>query len=165
MPPTFIAIKVISHYPYLIILTCFVFPNNCRVLAYLGPRKWSHLALWKFREFNELPEIFESRMNKAMEPTNKYLSIFRNPLLTIVGKCTSYISGAFVATLLFASLFEEGALLYVSNNRHKIFDSFSLALYHTLCVLCEGKNRRQKSSLVFGHIFCNICWSPVAYSR
>ena len=28
---------------------------------YLGPRKWSPRALWKFREFNELPHIFERR--------------------------------------------------------------------------------------------------------
>jgi hypothetical protein len=88
-------------------------PSPRRTLAYLGPRKWSPLALWKFREFNELPEIFDSRMNKALEPANKYLAIFRNPLLTIIGKCAAYISGAFVATLLLASLFEEGALLYV----------------------------------------------------
>ena len=32
--------------------------------AYLGPRQWSPLALWEFREFNELPHIFDERMNK-----------------------------------------------------------------------------------------------------
>jgi hypothetical protein len=26
---------------------------------YLGPREWDHLALWHFREFNELPHVFE----------------------------------------------------------------------------------------------------------
>ncbi len=28
---------------------------------YLGPRKWSPLALWRFREFNELPHVLERR--------------------------------------------------------------------------------------------------------
>jgi autophagy-related protein 9 len=28
---------------------------------YLGPRKWSPWALWKFREFNELPHILDRR--------------------------------------------------------------------------------------------------------
>jgi autophagy-related protein 9 len=28
---------------------------------YLGPRKWSPSALWKMREFNELPHVFERR--------------------------------------------------------------------------------------------------------
>jgi autophagy-related protein 9 len=29
---------------------------------YLGPREWSVVAQWKFREFNELPHLFERRM-------------------------------------------------------------------------------------------------------
>jgi hypothetical protein len=28
---------------------------------YLGPRKWSPAALWRMREFNELPHVFERR--------------------------------------------------------------------------------------------------------
>ena len=29
---------------------------------YLGPREWSDVAQWKFREFNELPYLFEKRL-------------------------------------------------------------------------------------------------------
>jgi autophagy-related protein 9 len=29
---------------------------------YLGPREWSEVAQWKFREFNELPHLFERRL-------------------------------------------------------------------------------------------------------
>lgn len=29
---------------------------------YLGPREWSVVAQWKFREFNELPHLFERRL-------------------------------------------------------------------------------------------------------
>ena len=29
---------------------------------YLGPREWSSIARWTFREFNELPHSFEKRM-------------------------------------------------------------------------------------------------------
>ena len=31
---------------------------------YLGPREWSHVAGWTFREFNELPHAFESRLGE-----------------------------------------------------------------------------------------------------
>ena len=29
---------------------------------YLGPREWSAVAQWRFREFNELPHLFERRL-------------------------------------------------------------------------------------------------------
>ena len=73
--------------------------------------------MWKFREFNELPHVFEERMNKAIEPTNNYVSLFRNPLLAILARCVAYITGSIVAALLLASIFEQGALIYV---RHSI---------------------------------------------
>jgi autophagy-related protein 9 len=81
--------------------------------AYLGPRQWSPLALWKFREFNELPHVFEDRMNKSQLPANEYINTFHNPYLAILARCTTYIAGAFIATLLLASLLSDGALLYV----------------------------------------------------
>ena len=31
---------------------------------FLGPREWTTLATWKFRDFNELPHVFQTRMNK-----------------------------------------------------------------------------------------------------
>ena len=34
---------------------------------YLGPRQWDNLALWHFREFNELPHIFEKRVARSYE--------------------------------------------------------------------------------------------------
>ena len=76
-------------------------------------RKWSTYALWKFREFNELPHIFEERINKSYIPANKYIASFHNPYISIFARFITYISGAFVAVLLVVSLLSEGALLYM----------------------------------------------------
>ena len=76
--------------------------------------------MWKFREFNELPHIFEARINKSLDPANKYLSLFHNPLMTIIARCITYICGAIVATLLLISLFEQGAFLYVKVGDHNL---------------------------------------------
>jgi len=88
--------------------------------AYLGPRQWSPLALWTFREFNELPHVFEDRINKSYGPTNDYLSLFYNPYISIVARSISYMAGSFIAVLLFLSLLGEGILLYVHVGGHNL---------------------------------------------
>ena len=55
-----------------------------------------------------------------MEPANKYISLFHNPLMAIIARCLAYISGALVATLLLTSIFEQGALLYVKIGDHNL---------------------------------------------
>ena len=61
--------------------------------AYLGPRQWSPLALWKFREFNELPHVFDERIRKSYAPANEYLRLFHNVNGAVVARCAAYISG------------------------------------------------------------------------
>jgi autophagy-related protein 9 len=101
----------------LIYMTVHFFLQNAQQFhsskAYLGPRQWSPLALWKFREFNELPHVFEDRINRSYAPANDYIMTFHNPYTTILASCTTYITGAFIATLLLVSVLSDGALLYV----------------------------------------------------
>ncbi len=101
----------------LVLMTIHFFLQNAQQFhstrAYLGPRQWSPLALWQCREFNELPHIFEKRMNQAYLPGLAYLSTFQNPYSMVLARCVSYIAGALVAALLLVSFCSEGALLYV----------------------------------------------------
>lgn len=59
--------------------------------AYLGPRQWSPLALWTFREFNELPHIFNERINKSYEPSNEYILSFTNHYTAIIARLIVYL--------------------------------------------------------------------------
>ena len=88
--------------------------------SYLGPRQWSPLALWSFREFNELPHIFNDRINKSYEPSNEYIQSFSNPYTAIIASFIAYIGGAVLASLLLISFFSEGVLLYVSFLDHNL---------------------------------------------
>jgi autophagy-related protein 9 len=88
--------------------------------AYLGPRQWSPLALWTFREFNELPHIFDERINKSISPANEYISLFHNVNAVIVARSAAYITGSFVATLLVLSFLAEGVFLYVNVADHNM---------------------------------------------
>lgn len=88
--------------------------------AYLGPRQFSPLALWTFRDFNELPHFFEARINQAYRPSNDYLSLFNNPQISTVARCVSYILGSFLAALLLISFLGEGILLHVHAGDHNL---------------------------------------------
>eukprot|EP00003_Mantamonas_plastica_P018928 TRINITY_DN308_c0_g1_i4.p1 TRINITY_DN308_c0_g1~~TRINITY_DN308_c0_g1_i4.p1 ORF type:complete len:482 (-),score=155.91 TRINITY_DN308_c0_g1_i4:179-1624(-) len=77
----------------------------------LGMREWTLFSKWKFREFNELPHVFERRLQASYQPAEKYLVYFPVPMLTTVARFLSFVSGAFAAVLLFLSIIDEQLLL------------------------------------------------------
>ncbi|CAM9388615.1 unnamed protein product, partial [Ectocarpus fasciculatus] len=88
--------------------------------SYLGPRHWSPLAMWMFREYNELPHIFEARINMSYEGANKYVGLFTNGYAATLAKFVAYISGSFVAVLVLVSVIDEAVLLYVRLSDHNL---------------------------------------------
>lgn len=82
----------------------------------LGPREWSTVARWQFRELNELPHVFEARLNASREHADNYLKMFPRPILAALARTVAFIAGAFVATLVFLVAVLPGGdalLLYV----------------------------------------------------
>ena len=69
--------------------------------------------MWKCREFNALPHVFDDRINRSLAPANDYINSFHNPYAAILARCATYVTGSFIATLLLVSLLSDGALLYV----------------------------------------------------
>ena len=108
----------------LVFMTIHFFLQNAQLFhankAYLGPRQWTPLALWRFREYNELPHVFERRMNKAYGPANDYLASFHNPFIAILARFSVFIIGGLLSTLLLISFVSEGALLYVHVADHNL---------------------------------------------
>ena len=88
--------------------------------AYLGPRQWSPLALWTFREFNELPHIFDTRMNRSYTAAHEYINSFQNENIIVLAKTSAYISGAFIATFLLISVISEEVFLFVLFGEHNL---------------------------------------------
>lgn len=76
--------------------------------------------MWKFREFNELPHVFDERINKSYSPAIDYLQSFTSLYVSITARCVAYISGSLVAVLLVASVLDEAILLYVHIGDHNL---------------------------------------------
>lgn len=73
-------------------------------------RRWSNLSKWMFREFNEVDHLFKHRMNSSLVHASDYLKQFPSPILTIVAKFISFVSGGFAAVLIIIAFLEESLL-------------------------------------------------------
>lgn len=123
--------------------------------SYLGPRQWSPLALWSFREFNELPHIFNERINKSYEPSNEYIQSFSNPYAAIIASFVAYVGGACIAMILLVSVFSEGVLLYVSVYDHNLLwylGVFSAIYAGSRSLIPDKTKKTEDPSELIGHI-------------
>ncbi len=66
---------LVCHFPRSVsLMICNTLKLILAVLrTYLGPREWTLLATWSFREFNELVHFFERRMEGSYECATAYL--------------------------------------------------------------------------------------------
>ncbi|KAL0480607.1 autophagy-related protein ATG9 [Acrasis kona] len=77
-------------------------------------RKWSTLARWKFRDFNELQHVFEERLKEAYAPATKYVDQFPSHLLSIFGRSVMFLGSSFAAVIIVLSFVKSPTLLYLT---------------------------------------------------
>lgn len=73
----------------------------------LSNRDFTVFALWKFREFNELPHIFKRRINMAYPYANLYLAQFPKDKSEQISAFVAFIAGAFAFVLVGFTLFDS----------------------------------------------------------
>lgn len=79
--------------------------------ASLGARGYTPLAEWKFREFNELPHLFEHRLNMSHPFATRYLDQFPKRKTVELAKFVSFIAGALVAVLAVSTIVDPELFL------------------------------------------------------
>lgn len=81
---------------------------------YMGNRQWSSVAQWTFREFNELPHVFERRMEPSYSASEQYLKLFgQSEFLAALGKLLVFLGGAVGGLLLVLGVVSDAILLHV----------------------------------------------------
>uniref|UniRef100_A0A1D1YB28 Autophagy-related protein 9 n=1 Tax=Anthurium amnicola TaxID=1678845 RepID=A0A1D1YB28_9ARAE len=73
-------------------------------------RRWSNLSKWIFREFNEVDHLFRHRINSSLPHASGYLKQFPSPIISLVAKFISFVSGGFAAILIMIAFLEESLL-------------------------------------------------------
>ncbi|WOL15401.1 Peptidase S28 [Canna indica] len=73
-------------------------------------RRWSNLSKWILREFNEVDHLFTHRLNNSAVHASNYLKQFPSPLISIIAKFVSFVSGGFAAILIIIAFLDESLL-------------------------------------------------------
>ncbi|KAI8345924.1 autophagy protein Apg9-domain-containing protein [Mortierella sp. GBAus27b] len=103
----------------------------------IGTRQYTPLAKWKFKEFNELPHLFETRINVSYPLAMKYNNQFPKEKTILVCRFVAFISGSFAAVLALMTLFDQELLLGLEITTEKtVF--FYLGLFGTIMAVSRG---------------------------
>uniref|UniRef100_M4B1N5 Autophagy-related protein 9 n=1 Tax=Hyaloperonospora arabidopsidis (strain Emoy2) TaxID=559515 RepID=M4B1N5_HYAAE len=87
---------------------------------YFGTRRWSAYAIWRFREYNELPHVLDARMARSYALADRYLGMFPAGSLAIVAGGISFCASSIMAVLVLVSLLEESVLLQTTLFGHEL---------------------------------------------
>ena len=88
--------------------------------VHLTERDWRPIALWNFREFNEISLFSEKRMKLAYIPTELYVSGYFDKCQSIIGRVVCFLSGSIVTALIFISLIDEDVPFHVHFFDHNL---------------------------------------------
>lgn len=102
----FILLYRISHYSFMLAMEWHLNRGN-----YFGTRRWSSYALWKFREYNELPHVLEARMARSFPAAERYLSMFPTGVAAIIAGGVSFCAGSLMVALIGLSIVDDSLLL------------------------------------------------------
>ncbi|KAL5230463.1 hypothetical protein ABZP36_029239 [Zizania latifolia] len=73
-------------------------------------RRWSNLSRWILREYNEVDHFFKHRLNTSSVHSLNYFKQFPTPLISIIAKFISFVSGGLAGILLILGFLGESIL-------------------------------------------------------
>jgi autophagy-related protein 9 len=98
--------------------------------------KFTPYWTWMFREYNELPHVFERRINLSTKPAKEYLSQFHNPLTTVLARSLYFVTGSFIALLLVMSLLGDNVMLYIKFQDRNLL--WYLSFFGAIAAVCRS---------------------------
>ncbi|BGP20513.1 hypothetical protein JCM10213_007671 [Rhodosporidiobolus nylandii] len=78
----------------------------------IGSRSFTPLARWKFREFNELPHLFQQRLRLAHPLADSYINRYPKAKTALLSRFVAFLCGSFAAVLILFSLIDPDAFLH-----------------------------------------------------
>lgn len=128
----------------------------------LGLRQYSHYSRWKFREYNELPHIFENRLNMSYDDACKYMSHFSNKISDMIKEFIVFIASSFLVFLTIISIIDEDILFNnVSDDKSALW---YIGLFGGIVGVCKLSNKNEfvykpdkllKRVAIYTHYFPN----------
>ncbi len=137
----------------------------------LGLRQYSHYARWKFREYNELPHIFDNRLNMSYDNASKYISHFSNKISEMIKEFIVFIASSFLIFLTLVSIIDDDILFQdVSNGKSTLW---YIGLFGGIIGACKLSKKNEfvykpdkllKRVAIYTHYFPNH-WKDIEHLR
>ncbi|KAH6681235.1 autophagy protein Apg9-domain-containing protein [Plectosphaerella plurivora] len=103
----------------------------------LGDRRYTALAKWKFREFNELPHFFQERINMSYPFASRYMDQFPKRGVEQIAQAVTFMSGAVTFVLAAASfLGPEHILTFQITHERPLL--FYIGVFGTIWAIARG---------------------------
>ncbi|ORX93600.1 APG9-domain-containing protein [Basidiobolus meristosporus CBS 931.73] len=103
----------------------------------LGSRQYTPFARWKFREFNELPHLFQKRLTNSYDNAMKYINQFPKEKTALISRFVAFIAGSFAAVLAVITIVDQEVLLGFQISPDKtVF--FYIGVFGTILAISRG---------------------------
>lgn len=79
----------------------------------IGPKEWTTYAKLLFREYNELPHIFNERIMKSYKFASLYEKKFYNTMINIIFDKIIFIFGSYLTLLVILTFYDERMVMYI----------------------------------------------------
>ncbi|KAJ2023439.1 autophagy protein atg9, partial [Coemansia sp. S610] len=103
----------------------------------LTSRAFTPYAKYKFRNFNEVPHTFRTRLSSAHPKAALYLSQFRNDALIAVARFVSFVAGSFTALLIVFTVVDNELSLEFEISGHRTV-LFYIGLFSAILAAARG---------------------------
>lgn len=81
--------------------------------SYFGPKEWTLYATMVFREYNELPHIFNERIEKSHKYAKRYEQKFSAHMTNIIMKKAIFFFSTCLTLLIGLTFFDERLVMYI----------------------------------------------------
>jgi autophagy-related protein 9 len=108
----------------------------------VGTRQWSLAARWYFRDYDELPHVFEERMRLAGRYAKQYTSQFAPTAVEGIARSVAFIIGSIVVWLLLLSFLNDRALLGLEFSPSKTL-LWWITVLSSIWVVCRNMLQEQ----------------------
>ncbi|RKP23906.1 autophagy protein Apg9-domain-containing protein [Syncephalis pseudoplumigaleata] len=103
----------------------------------ISSRQYTRFARWKFREFDELPHLFQKRLDRSLEDANRYVDQFPRQNTAHLARFVSFIAGSFALVLFLLSIVDQELFLSFNITPDRSV-AFYLGLFGTVFAIARG---------------------------
>ncbi|KAI5466523.1 autophagy protein Apg9-domain-containing protein [Mariannaea sp. PMI_226] len=123
---------------YVVIVYFFTYYNEYQKDPKLAAaRKYTSLAEWKFREFNELPHIFYERLHMSVPFATRYIDQFPKRMTEDIARSVAFVTGAITAVLAVGSVLDSELFLNFEITRDRTV-LFYLGVFGAVWAISRG---------------------------